>query len=96
VIGDYDTIKIILNSGGLTSKPIEFPIVFTSGIGIADFDNNGRLDILAASGTNMRAEIPLLFIDNQSSGFEMQNILPDWNTIDYDSQGVDVGRLPRQ
>lgn len=94
VLGDYDFVRIIMNEGGLTTPAVTFPTTFTSGISLADFDNNGRLDILAASGTNERTEIPLLFIDNQVFGFESQDILPDWNTSDLDSQNLDIGRPP--
>jgi hypothetical protein len=94
VLGDYDSVKIILNQNGLTTPPIEFTTLAIGGITVADFDNNGRLDVLASTSTNMRTEIPLYFFDHLETGFAPRDILPDWNTADLDSQGVDVGRPP--
>jgi hypothetical protein len=94
VLGGFDVLNVILNNGGLTADPVQFPITYPIGISVADFDNNGRLDVLASDGTNDRRDVPLLFVDNQPGGFVMQSILPDWNTDQFDSMGLDVGRPP--
>jgi hypothetical protein len=95
VVGDFGTVNIVLNAGGLTSQPTQFPIVFPSGLGIADFDNNGRLDILVSDGASTNGvEIPLVLIDNQPGSFTTVP-MADWNTVARDSRGLDVGRPPR-
>lgn len=95
VLGDYGHVQVIENQNGLTTEPFEIPFVYAAGISIADFDNNGRLDVLVSSGTSDRVEIPLTLLDNTATGFERRDILPDWNTMDLDSREIDIGRPPR-
>jgi hypothetical protein len=94
VVGDFGSINFIINQGGLGTPATDFPFQFPAGISIADFDNNGRLDVLVSNGTNERAEIPLVLFDHLEGGFSRQDVLPDWNTSKNDSYGLDIGRPP--
>jgi hypothetical protein len=33
-------------------------------------------------------------IENRASGFEIREILPDWNTPELDSRGLDIAYVP--
>jgi FG-GAP-like repeat len=96
VLGDYSTVRIIINNGGLATPPIEFPIIFPDYFGIADFDDDGRIDILVSSAeaSDNVKQIPLRMIENRTTGFEVRQILPDWNAPELDSRGLDIAYVP--
>lgn len=93
VLGTYDRASIIMNDGALTNVPLVVPSISVAGIAIGDLDGNGRIDVVLSNGTNDRAEIPLILLDNTATGLASKN-LPDWNTADWDSYGLAAGPLP--
>ena len=94
VLGGYGTVSVLMNQGGFSSVSYAVPMVSAGGITFADFDDNGRLDVLMSNDTIERREVPLILIDNLPAGFTTRELV-DWNTMDWDQKGVDAGRLPR-
>ncbi len=93
VVGSYGHASIVLNQGGFSMVPLEVQSITVGGIAIADFDHDGRLDVLLSNNTNERTEIPLILVDSSTGGFAPRS-LPDWNTAEWDSYGIDVGVAP--
>lgn len=94
ILGSYDKAAIVINDAGLSGVPLVVPTINVGGIAIGDFDKNGRLDVMLSNNTSERAEVPLVVIDSTPSGFTTRE-LPDWNTPDWDSAGIEAGPLPK-